>query len=63
MGLGNIQISEIYAYIRMFRISDLNERATFLERIQFMDSIFMNYQAEKMEEKQKKAKAKKGGRR
>lgn len=56
MGLGNIQISEIYAYMRMFEIDSLNERATLLERIQFMDNVYMEYQAEKTkEEKRKKA--------
>lgn len=56
MGLGNIQISEIYAYMRMFAIDNLSERATFLERIQFMDSIYMNYQNERTRERQQKTK-------
>ena len=63
MGLGNIQISEIHAYMCMFEITDLKERATLLERIQFMDGVYMEYQNEKSKEQQDKARKARGSKR
>ena len=54
MGLGNIQISEIYAYMRMFRIINLEEREHFLSRIQILDRTYLKYQFDQMEKKRKK---------
>jgi len=56
MGLGNIQISEIYAYMRMFRITNLEEREHFLTHIQILDRTYLNYQNDQMEKKRKKGK-------
>ncbi|RLD57850.1 MAG: hypothetical protein DRI97_04455 [Bacteroidetes bacterium] len=62
MGLGNIQISEVYAYMRMFHIDDEQERRLLLDRIQILDTAYMEYNSEKLKDKQKKSPAKKGKR-
>jgi len=57
MGLGNIQISEIYAYMQMFEITDVGERRDFLRHIQVLDSTYLEFHNEKREKAQdKKAK-------
>ena len=58
MGLGNIQISEIYAYMKMLEITDISERELLLTRIQILDRTYLNYQND-VREKKKSPKRKK----
>jgi len=55
MGIGNIQISEIYAYMKMFNINSPHQREHLLSRIQLLDNIYLKYQSDVREEKKKKA--------
>jgi len=59
MGIGSIQISEIHAYMQMFGIDDLGQRATLLRRIQILDAAYLDYYNDKHKkdvDKKKKAK-------
>jgi len=56
MGLGNIQISEIYAYMKMFNVTKPTEREHLLSRIQILDNTYLKHQSEAREKKKKKGK-------
>lgn len=56
MGLGSIQVSEVYAYMQMFEMNDYEERKTFLRRIQILDSVYLNHHNEAMKDREEKMK-------
>ena len=43
MAEGAIPLSEIYAYMKIFEITNLHERRLFLERIKILDKIYLEF--------------------
>jgi len=48
-GVAPIPLSEILAYMQIFRIQDMDERTRFIKMIRALDSKFMAFLADKRE--------------
>ena len=48
---GAIPLSEIYAYMQIFEISNYDQRKLFIQRIRFLDKIYLDFAHKKPEKK------------